>query len=130
MSSIFTRIMAGELPGQFIHEDEHCVVILTIQPIHAGHMLVIPRLEIDHWDDLPEDVAGHLMKVAQRMARALKRAFPSRRVGLVIAGLEVPHTHVHVFPVNEISDFDFTAAKPAFAEDLAKAAEALRAVLP
>lgn len=129
MASVFSKIIAGELPGHFIWEDEVCVAILTIQPLKPGHMLVIPRAQVDHWDDLPAETAAHLMHISQKMAKALKVAFPSLRVGMVIAGLEVPHTHIHVFPVDSISDFDFTQAKPAFAEDLQAAATALRAVL-
>lgn len=129
MASVFTKIIAGELPGHFVWEDDVCVVLLTIQPVKPGHLLVIPRAEIDHWDDLPTDTAAHLMKISQKMAKALKTAFPSLRVGMAIAGLEVPHTHIHVFPVDAISDFDFTQAKPAFAEDLQEAADKLRAAL-
>lgn len=129
MPSVFTKIIAGEIPGHFIWEDDICVVILTIQPIKEGHMLVIPRDQIDHWDDLPEATAAHLMHVSQKMAKALKVAFPSLRVGLVIAGLEVPHTHIHVFPVDSISDFNFTNAQPAFAEQLADAAAKIKAAL-
>lgn len=129
MASVFTKIIAGELPGHFVWEDEVCVVILTIQPVKPGHLLVIPRAEIDHWDDLPADTAAHLMNISQKMAKALKVAFPSLRVGMAIAGLEVPHTHIHVFPVDAISDFDFTQAKPAFAEDLQEAADKVRAAL-
>lgn len=129
MASVFTKIIARELPGHFVWEDDVCVVILTIQPLKPGHVLVIPRAEIDHWDDLPADTAAHLMHVSQKMAKALKTAFPSLRVGMVIAGLEVPHTHIHVFPVDAISDFDFTQAKPAFAEELQEVADKLRAAL-
>lgn len=129
MASVFSKIIAGELPGHFVWQDDVCVVILTIQPIKPGHLLVIPRAEIDHWDDLPAETAAHLMSVSQKMAKALKVAFPSLRVGMVIAGLEVPHTHIHVFPVDAISDFDFTQAKPAFAEDLKEAADKLIAAL-
>lgn len=129
MASVFTKIIAGELPGHFIWKDEVCVAILTIQPLKPGHVLVIPREEVDHWDDLPAATAAHLMQVSQKMAKAIKVAFPSLRVGMAIAGLEVPHTHIHVFPLDAISDFDFTQAKPAFAEELQEAAEKLRAAL-
>lgn len=129
MASVFSKIIAGELPGHFIWEDDVCVAILTIQPLTPGHVLVVPRAEIDHWDDLPADMAAHLMVIAQKMAKAIKVAFPSLRVGLVIAGLEVPHTHIHVFPVDSIGDFDFSQAKPAFAEELQETAEKLRAAI-
>lgn len=129
MASVFSKIIAGELPGHFIWEDDVCVVILTIQPLKPGHVLVVPRAEIDHWDDLPAETAAHLMHVSQKMAKAQKVAFPSLRVGMVIAGLEVPHTHIHVFPVDSIGDFDFTQAKPVFGEELQEVADRLRAAL-
>lgn len=129
MASIFTRIINGELPGHFVWQDELAVAIMTIQPIRPGHVLLIPRQEVDHWDDLPEATACHLMAVGQRLARAIKQAFPARRVGLVIAGLEVPHTHLHLLPVDEMADFNFGRASMADAESLASAAEQIRAAL-
>ncbi|CBL45012.1 Histidine triad (HIT) family protein [gamma proteobacterium HdN1] len=129
MASIFTKIIDGQLPGNFVWKDDACVVILTIQPLRPGHMLVIPRAEIDHWDDLPDELAAHLMLVSKKMAKALKKAYPSARVGMAIAGLEVPHVHLHVFPINTLNDFDFSQAESAGAEALAKVAENLRAAL-
>ncbi len=129
MASIFSMIKAGDIPGNFVWKDEVGFAILTIQPINQGHLLVIPNEEVDHWDDLEPSVAAHLMNVSQTLAKALKVAFPSKRVGLVIAGLEVPHTHIHLFPVNELADFDFALAKDASADDLAKAATSIKAAL-
>lgn len=129
MASIFTRIMQREIPGHFVHEDEQCVVIMTIQPMKPGHVLVIPREEIDHWDDLPEPLYQHLMSVSRRMARAIKRAFPCKRVGMLIVGLEVPHVHVHLTPLDEMSDLQVAGLPMADQASLAAAAEALRAVL-
>ena len=88
MPSIFTRIIDGEFPGHFVWKDEQAVAFMTIQPVREGHLMVIPRAEIDHWDDLPEALAAHLMVVSQRIARALKDVFPCRRIGMMIAGLE------------------------------------------
>ncbi len=112
LASIFTRIIAGELPGRFVHQDEQCVGLLTINPLRPGHTLVIPRLEVEHWLGLEPALAQHLMMVAQRVGQAQMKAFRPTRVGLIIAGLEVPHVHLHVFPVNSLSDFDFTRADP------------------
>ena len=123
MASIFTQIMQHELPGYFVWKDELAVAVMTIAPINPGHILVIPREEIDHWDDLPPELANHLMKVARILARALKTAYSPKRVGLVIAGLEVPHTHIHLFPVNELSDFDFSKARMAEKSELAQSAD-------
>lgn len=129
MASVFTLIIEGKIPGHFIWQDEKSVAIMTIQPLRQGHVLVIPREEIDHWDDLPAELAGHLMLVAQQVAKALKQTFPCKRVGLVIAGLEVPHTHVHVFPVDELGDFDFARVTNAETDALADAAQRIRSSL-
>lgn len=129
MASIFTRIMQGEIPGHFVHEDDQCVVIMTIQPMKPGHVLVIPREEIDHWDDLPAELTTHLMAVSQRVAKAIKRAFPCKRVGVLIVGLEVPHVHIHLTPLDAMSDINLIGLAMAPAEELAEAAEKLRAAL-
>lgn len=126
MASVYTRIMAGELPGHFVWRDATCIAIMTIAPISPGHVLVIPREEIDHWDDLPADVAMHLMGACQPIARAIKAAFNPRRVGMIIAGMEVPHAHLHLLPLNSMSDFDFGRVKTADAQALAAVAATLR----
>jgi histidine triad (HIT) family protein len=130
MPSLFTRIIARELPGRIVMEDEHCIALLTIAPIRLGHTLVIPKREINHWLDLPPELATHLMTVAQRVGRAIARAFPCEKVGLMIAGLEVPHVHLHLTPIDRISDMDFAnqnAKTPA--ADLDASADLLRAAL-
>ncbi|MFY0989507.1 HIT family protein [Halomonas sp. C05BenzN] len=129
MASIFTRIIQGELPGHFVREDAHCVAIMTLNPMKPGHVLVIPRQEIDHWDDLPPELAAHLMQVSQTLARALKRAFPCERVGMLIVGLEVPHVHVHLVPIDAMQDIRVEGLDQAKAEDLADAAARIRAAL-
>ncbi len=129
MASIFTRIIQGEIPGHFVHEDEQCVVIMTIQPMKPGHVLVIPREEVDHWDALPEPLYQHLMSVSRRMAKAIKQVFPCKRVGMLVVGLEVPHVHIHLTPLDEMSDIQVVDLPMADQDDLAAAAEKLRAVL-
>lgn len=109
---MFTKIIEGELPGRFVLRDDIAVAFLTIAPICPGHTLVVPRLEVDHWLDLPEEVAAHCTVVAQRIGRAQMAAFDAERVALVIAGLEVPHTHLHVLPIRSESDIDFRKADP------------------
>ena len=89
-------------PGHFVWKDDQAVAFMTIQPIRPGHLLVVPRAEVDHWDTLPEATSAHLMLVSQRIARALKEVYSPLRVGLMIAGLEVPHTHLHVLPLDMI----------------------------
>lgn len=107
MASIFTQIINGDLPGRIVWSDERVAAFLTIAPLTAGHTLVVPREEIDDWTQLPADLLGHVMSVSHTIGAALKRAYGSPRVGLVIAGFEVPHAHVHVFPAYEMADFDF-----------------------
>jgi|SRR5690554_173254 len=126
MSSIFTQIIDGKIPGHFVWQDDYCVAIMTIQPVNPGHLLVIPRQEIDHWDDLSDDLASHLMRISKKLAKAVKKAFVCQRVGLVIAGFEVPHVHVHVMPANALEDFNFTGLAFAEADDLQAAAERIK----
>jgi histidine triad (HIT) family protein len=130
MPTLFTRIIDGEIPGRFVWRDDRCVVFLTIAPIRPGHALVVPIVEVDHWLDLDADLAGHLMVVAQTIGKAQVSAFGPERVGMIIAGLEVPHTHLHVIPIDSEADLDFAKADAgAEAEALDDAAERLRAAL-
>ena len=112
MASVFTSIINGDLPGRFVWRDEVCVAFLTIAPISHGHALVVPIEEIDHWVDVPEDTNAHMMRVAQRISVAQMAAFAPERVGLIIAGLEVPHTHLHAIPMTSMADLDFRNANP------------------
>lgn len=129
MASVFSLIMDGKIPGNFVWKDDKAVAILTIQPIRQGHVLVIPREEIDQWTDLPLDLAAHLMQVSSKIGNALKVAYPATRVGLMIAGLEVPHTHLHVVPMDSMEDLSFAFAKQAEPDVLKATAEKIRAVL-
>jgi diadenosine tetraphosphate (Ap4A) HIT family hydrolase len=107
MTTVFTKIINGELPGRFVYEDEEIVAFLTIEPMTQGHTLVVPRAEIDQWQDVDATVFGRVMAVSQLIGRAVCRAFDAQRSGVIIAGLEVPHLHVHVFPTRSLSDFGF-----------------------
>lgn len=129
MASIFSRILNRELPGHFVWRDEQCFAIMTIQPIRDGHLIVIPRQEIDHWDDVPPEVAAHLMTVSQKIAKGVKEVVPCKRIGLSVIGLEVPHTHIHLIPIDNMGDMDFGHAHPVPAERLADTAGRIRAVL-
>jgi diadenosine tetraphosphate (Ap4A) HIT family hydrolase len=130
MPTVFTRIINGELPGQFVWTDEACVAFLSINPIRRGHALIVPRAEVDHWIDLEPGLAAHLMGVAQHVAKAQQAAFRPVRVGMIIAGFEVPHTHLHVIPVEDMGGLDFAnAATSVDPAELAAAAEAIRAEL-
>ena len=110
MTTIFTRIINREIPGTFVHEDELCVVFLSINPLADGHVLVVPREEVDHWVDLSPALATHLFSVSHRVADALRRAFPCERVGLIIAGYEVNHCHIHLVPTDDMSQLSFANA--------------------
>jgi diadenosine tetraphosphate (Ap4A) HIT family hydrolase len=130
MSTLFTKIINGDLPGRFVYRDDMCVAFLTIAPICPGHTLVVPRLEVDHWIDLPDELAGHLAIVARKIGAAQMAAFEAERISLIIAGLEVPHTHLHVLPITSEADIDFRKANAAVEPaELDKAANALRAAL-
>jgi histidine triad (HIT) family protein len=130
MASIFTQIIQGSLPGRFVWKDDRCVAFLTIHPLRPGHTLVVPRDEIDHWLDLPADLTSHLTHVSQAIGLALQRAFQPVKVGLMIAGLEVPHTHLHVIPIWGLSDLNpANQDLQAKSADLDAAAEKIRAEL-
>ena len=130
MSTLFTKIINGDLPGRFVYRDDLCVAFLTIAPICPGHTLVVPRLEVDHWVDLPDELAGHLAIVARKIGAAQMTAFEAERISLIIAGLEVPHTHLHVLPITSEADTDFRKANSAVdPAELDQAAKALRAAL-
>ncbi|ADP79858.1 HIT family protein [Pseudofrankia inefficax] len=130
MPTIFTRIINRELPGRFVFEDEHTVAFLTIAPIRPGHTLVVPRLEIDHWIDLPDEAQRDLWSVAAKVGRAIQESFQPRRVAAIIAGLEVPHTHVHLIPIESEKQLDFSLADPnASSDQLDEVAERIRTAL-
>jgi diadenosine tetraphosphate (Ap4A) HIT family hydrolase len=130
MPTIFTRIIEGELPGRFVYRDDRCVAFLSIAPIRPGHTLVVPIEEVDHWIDLDPELAAHLIAVALRIGRAQQAAFSPARVGVIVAGMEVPHTHIHLIPIEREAGLHFENADPdARPEDLDAAAERLRAAL-
>ena len=130
MATVFTKIINGEIPGRFVYEDDEIVAFLTIAPITQGHTLVVPRAEIDNWQDIDPAVFGRIMEVSQLIGRAVSKAFGVERAGVIIAGLEVPHLHVHVFPARELSDFGFANADPnPSKESLDEAQEKIRAAL-
>ncbi|MGI9539020.1 MAG: HIT family protein [Miltoncostaeaceae bacterium] len=108
MATVFTRVMEGEFPGAFAHRDDRCAVFMAKDPLAVGHALVVPRAEIDQWIDLDDELLAHLMAVARRVGVAQRRAFDTARIGIIVAGYEVPHVHVHVIPTNSMADLDFT----------------------
>ena len=112
MTTIFTRIIEGELPARFVWKDDKCVVFLSISPLRPGHALVVPRQEVDHWIDLDPDLLAHLFQTAQAIGKAQMSAFKPARIGVMLAGLEVPHCHIHVVPIRGVHDLDFGNQDP------------------
>jgi histidine triad (HIT) family protein len=130
MPTLFTRIIEGEIPGTFVWRDERCVAFMSINPLRRGHVLVVPRDEIDRWYDCPPDLLDHLLVVAGHIARVQQEAFQPTRIGLMIAGLEVAHVHIHLVPIDRSSDLDFAnAAVSVERSDLEDAASSLRYLL-
>ncbi len=130
MPTVFSRIIAGELPGTFVWRDERCVAILSINPLAHGHTLVVPIDEVDHWVDASNDLVAHLFEVTRIIGVAQRAAFDCARVGVIVAGYEVPHAHIHVIPTNTMAQLSFAnAATSVPPEQLAASAEAIRAQL-
>jgi diadenosine tetraphosphate (Ap4A) HIT family hydrolase len=130
MATIFTRIIDGDIPGTFVWRDDRCVVFMSINPMAVGHALVVPIEEIDHWVDASPELAAHLFAVSHRIAAAQKAAFECDKVGLIIAGYEVPHAHIHLIPTTNMGQLSFANAAASVArEDLEAAAAAIRAAL-
>ncbi len=113
MSSIFSSIIAGELPAAFVHTDESSVAFLSINPLNPGHTLVVPRQEIEDWLDCPPELRAHLMSVAARIGSAINDEWNPEKVGLMIVGMEVPHLHIHLVPIWSEGDLNFSNAAPA-----------------
>jgi histidine triad (HIT) family protein len=110
--SIFSRIIAGELPARFVWKDDLCVAFLSARPLRAGHTLVVPIAEVDSWLDLDAGLLAHLAETAQTIGKAQMAAFKPARIGLMLAGLEVPHCHFHVVPIRGVHDLDFANQDP------------------
>lgn len=130
MPTVFTHIIDGRIPGTFVWRDERCVALMSINPMAPGHTLVVPISEVDHWVDGDPDLIAHLFEVTRIIGVAQKVAFGCERVGVILAGYEVPHTHVHVIPTNDMRELSFAnAASSVDRADLESAAEAIRVEL-
>ena len=130
MPTIFTRIIDGELPGHFVWRDDRAVAFLSINPLQPGHVLVVPIEEVDHWIDASAELNAHLVGVAQSIGLVLQREYQPTKVALMIAGLEVPHLHLHVVPMRGVHDLDFAnAAAHVDPDELARHAGRIRAGL-
>jgi len=111
MSSLFTKIVLGEIPVYKVAETENHLAFLDIQPLRIGHVLVIPKREIDNIFDIEDEELGELMKFAKIVAKKIEKEFPCRKVGVAVVGLEVPHAHIHLIPIDNVSDMDFKQSK-------------------
>jgi histidine triad (HIT) family protein len=128
--TVFSRIISGELPGHFVHRDERCAAFLSIAPLQPGHTLVVPVDEVDDWTDADPDLLAHLIAVARTVGRAQHRVYRPVKVGMMIAGLEVPHLHLHVVPIATVTDLDFSNADASVtSNELGVEAEKLRAAM-
>jgi len=126
MNSIFSRIIRGEIPCHKILENEEFLAFLDIKPLNPGHTLVIPKKEVDYVFDLEDDLLGKLMVFSKKVALMIKKEISCKKIGMIVAGLEVPHAHVHLVPINALGDLNFAKSKPASNDELAKVAEKIR----
>jgi histidine triad (HIT) family protein len=127
MATLFTKIINGDLPGRFVWRDDRCVAFLSIRPLKPGHTLVVPITEVDHWLDLDPALLQHLTSVAQSIGKAIQRGFNPLKVGVMLAGIEVPHVHFHLVPIQAVHDLDFANQDPnPNPADLDRAAETIR----
>lgn len=127
MASIFSKIISGEIPSHKIAEDDRFLAFLDINPLVKGHTLVIPKKEIDYVFELPDDLLSDLVIFAKKVALKIEKVMPCERIGLSIIGLEVPHTHIHLIPINSVSDMNFAKAKLKLSdEELANIADQIR----
>ena len=129
MPSIFTRIVNREIPAHILREDDDYLAFLDVRPIRPGHSLVIPKREIDDVFDLPDPLLSGLLLFARPVANAIRETTGATRIGMAVLGIEVPHAHVHLVPIDEIGDLDFRKARPADDADLAALADRIRAAL-
>jgi len=128
--SIFTKIIKGEIPAHKIAEDDRFLAFLDVYPLQKGHTLVIPKAQIDYIFDLEDDLLADLMVFAKKVAPAIKKATGCKRIGVTVIGLEVPHAHVHLIPINQMDDMNFSNPKKKFpAEEMAQTAEQIKANL-
>lgn len=121
--TIFSKIIAGEIPSYKIAEDEKFFAFLDIFPLREGHVLVVPKTEVDNLFDLPPDYLRDMLLFAQPIAKAIEKAFDCNRCGISVLGLEVPHAHVHLIPINSSNDLNFTQPKPKASEESLKKAQ-------
>ena len=111
MASVFTQIVNGEIPCYKIEENEDFLAFLDIMPLKKGHTLVIPKMEVDYIYNLPDQILADMMVFSKKVAKKIERAIPCNRIGVTVIGLEVPHAHIHLIPINDVSDMNFSLPK-------------------
>ncbi|NEQ49157.1 MAG: HIT family protein [Leptolyngbya sp. SIO3F4] len=127
MASIFSRIIAGELPAHRVYEDDQCIAFLDIHPLVQGHTLVVPKHEVDYLFDVEDVLLAHLLPVCKKVGKAIEQVVSCERIGVSVIGLEVPHAHIHLIPINGLYDMDFTRPKLSLSnEELASIATRIR----
>ena len=129
MPSIFSKIINGEIPSYKIDEDEHCYAFLDINPNALGHTLCVPKKEVDKLFEIDTETYSHLMEFAKRIAGALAQAVPCKRVGMAVVGLEVPHAHVHLIPINEMHEMSFQTKVKMQEDDMISLVEKIKSKL-
>jgi len=126
MATLFTRIIKGEIPAHKILENDRYLAFLDIRPVNPGHTLVIPKQEVDYIFDAEDELLKGLVVFAKKVAKAIKKTVPCQKVGIMVAGIEVPHAHIHLIPINSVGDLNFARAKTATQEELAQVAQKIR----
>ncbi|MEE1946922.1 HIT domain-containing protein [Pedobacter sp. KR3-3] len=130
MSSIFSKIISGDIPAHKVAEDDEFLAFLDVSPLVMGHVLVIPKKEVDYIFDIEDETYAKLTLFAKKVAVGIKKAFPCKKVGVAVIGLEVPHAHIHLIPMNHVSDMNFAKEKlKPSQDDLAVAAAKIKAAL-
>lgn len=130
MASIFSKIIAGEIPCYKVAENEFCIAFLDVSPLTEGHVLVVPKKEVDLLFDLDDELYQQVGAMAKKVAKAIKKVIPCKRIGMAVIGLEVPHAHIHLVPINNIGDIDFTKKRMVFTEyEFQKTADLIKNVL-
>ncbi len=126
MPTIFSKIINGEIPCHKILENEKYLAFLDVRPVNPGHTLVIPKKEVDYIFDADDSLLSELIVFAKKVAKAIEKEVPCKKIGVMVAGIEVAHAHIHLIPINSVGDLNFARAKPAASEELARMAEGIR----
>lgn len=129
MASIFSKIISGELPAHIVAENDHFLAFLDIMPLQKGHVLVIPKTEVDYIFDIEDEQLAEMMVFAKNVANKIKKVIPCKRIGVAVIGLEVPHAHIHLIPINTMNDMNFANDKLTLSsEELAQIAQSISKV--